>query len=61
MRVKKGVLLSEHLLIILIHTSSDMHKIIATANSIHPVTSTASRPDDELVSVVAVTVDIGAN
>ena len=35
-----------------------MHTIIAIANSIHPITSTASRPDDELqVPVDNVVVD----
>ena len=33
-----------------------MHTNIAIANSIHPTTSTASRPDDELVSVVDVNI-----
>ena len=44
-----------------------MHTIVAIANSSHPITSNASRPDevvdvvvkDELVSIVVV--DIGAN
>ena len=56
-----------HLLAIIIHTSNDMHTITAIASSIHPITNTASRPDDvvdvvvkdELVSIVVV--DIGAN
>ena len=64
--VSQYTYLSVHLLAIIIHTSSDMHTIVAIANSIHPITSTASRPEDVVDVVVndklvsKVVADIGA-